>query len=61
MMVSMSLLRTLEPIRRTRNPWFLLFTIYTLFHVIVLLPLKFWALFTMLDTRWGTRVKAEQL
>ncbi len=56
MILSMSLIRTLEPMRQTRNPWFLLLVVYTLFHLTVLLPLKFWSLLTMLDTRWGTRV-----
>lgn len=51
----MSAVRVIEPLRQTRDWYFLLFPLYSLFHLVVLLPLKFYALATINLTHWGTR------
>lgn len=48
-------LRSLYGLFRTRDPGFLLFCLYGFLHVFVLLPVRFKALATLGDNRWGTR------
>ncbi|SJZ71538.1 hyaluronan synthase [Pilibacter termitis] len=50
-----AVLRSLYGIFRTRDLGFLLFVIYGFIHVLVLLPVRFYALCTLKSTRWGTR------
>jgi hyaluronan synthase len=39
---------------------FLMFTVYGLYFITMLLPLKFWSLFTMNDGTWGTGTRMEK-
>jgi len=55
MIIGMSWLRIAEPLIRTYNPLFLLFTIYSFMYFAVMLPSKLWALVTISDGKWGTR------
>ncbi len=45
--------------RRDRIMIFLLAPLYGLLHVVVLTPVRLWALITLRDTRWGTREYVE--
>lgn len=60
-LLGMSLIRVVPPLVETRNPWFLAFPVYSVFHLIVLLPLKFWSLATVNITAWGTRGERENV
>jgi hyaluronan synthase/N-acetylglucosaminyltransferase len=53
--VGLSFIRVLDPIRITRRPVFLFFVLYTAIHLVIMLPLKFYALATVTRTGWGTR------
>lgn len=55
LMLTMSVVRTAEPLRRTKDPNFLLFVVYTSLHMFVLLPLRFYSLATIATSRWGSR------
>lgn len=51
----MGWVRSIEPYYSTKNPWFLAFPAYSLMHLVVLLPVKFYSLFTVSIGKWGTR------
>jgi len=55
MLVTMSALRALYGLLRTGRPEFLFFVVYGFVHVLILMPVRFKALFTLGDMRWGTR------
>jgi hyaluronan synthase len=42
-----------DPFNRRR--WYVLFPLYALFNVIVMLPIRFWAAYTVNEKSWGTR------
>jgi hyaluronan synthase len=50
-----ALLRALYGVVRTRDAGFLLFVVYGFLHVLVLIPVRLYALATMRKTHWGTR------
>jgi hyaluronan synthase/N-acetylglucosaminyltransferase len=54
-MTALSVVRVLDPIRTTRRPAFLAFVVYTMLHLAIMLPLKFYSLATVNRTGWGTR------
>jgi hyaluronan synthase/N-acetylglucosaminyltransferase len=54
-MIGLSVIRVLEPIRITRRPIYLAFVLYTVIHLAIMLPLKFYSLATVNRTGWGTR------
>lgn len=53
--VGIAVLRAGYGLFRTRDPGFLLFVLYGFIHLALLLPARFYALFTMRETGWGTR------
>lgn len=55
MLVSVAALRAVPGIAATRQLKFLLMPVFALFHIFVLLPLKFWSLGTMTSGEWGNR------
>jgi hyaluronan synthase/N-acetylglucosaminyltransferase len=55
MIVVMAALRCSYAIYRTRKLSFLLFILYGFVHVVLLIPTRIKALFTLEDNRWGTR------
>lgn len=54
-LLAIGLLRACYGGLRTRNAGFLIFMVYGLIHVIVLMPVRLWAMFTIRRTHWGTR------
>jgi hyaluronan synthase/N-acetylglucosaminyltransferase len=58
MIVVMAALRCSYAIYRTRKLSFLLFILYGFVHVVLLIPTRMKALFTLEDNRWGTRTAA---
>lgn len=54
-MVLIGLLRVSYALFRTKNLRFLKFLGYGLFHVFILLPVRFYAILTLRDGRWWTR------
>lgn len=54
-MILVGLLRVGYALFRTKRLGFLKFLGYGLFHVFVLLPVRFWAILTIRDGKWGTR------
>lgn len=54
-LVGVALVRAIYGIYRTLDVGFLLFVFYGFIHVFLLLPTRFYALFTMAKTGWGTR------
>lgn len=53
--VMIGLLRVTYAMYRTKNIRFLKFLGYGLFHVFVLIPVRFYAIMTIRDGKWGTR------
>ncbi|HEY5668205.1 MAG TPA: glycosyltransferase [Candidatus Saccharimonadales bacterium] len=53
--VVIALLRASYGIIRTNNPGFLLFVLYGFIHLFLLMPTRLYALFTINETKWGTR------
>jgi hyaluronan synthase/N-acetylglucosaminyltransferase len=51
--------RALYGLLRTRSPGFVLFTLYGFMHVLLLIPVRFYALATMRNLKWGTRAADE--
>lgn len=60
MIVLMGFVRAVPALVATRDPWVLLLVVFGLFHLTVLLPLKFWSLVTMTRGAWGTRSAASR-
>lgn len=59
MVVAMSIVRAVPAVAATRDPSFLWWMpFFSLFHLFVLLPLKFISLATVADGSWGTRAAA---
>lgn len=58
--IAISWARTIYAIVITGSFKFLMFTVYGLYFVTMLLPLKFWSLFTLNDGTWGTGTRVEQ-
>ena len=54
-LVLIAIFRSLYGIYRTKDIGFLLFVIYGFMHVLLLLPVRFYALLTLKSTKWGTR------
>ena len=54
-LILIAIFRSLYGIYRTKDVGFLLFVIYGFMHVLILLPVRFYALFTLKSTKWGTR------
>jgi hyaluronan synthase/N-acetylglucosaminyltransferase len=54
-LVLIAIVRSLYGIYRTKDFGFLLFVIYGFMHVLLLLPVRFYALLTLKSTKWGTR------
>lgn len=54
-LVLIAIVRSLYGIYRTKDFGFLLFIIYGFMHVLLLLPVRFYALLTLKSTKWGTR------
>lgn len=61
MLMSMATLRAMPAIAATRQAKFLLMPAFALFHIFLLLPLRFYALVTPLIGGWGTRPKQEEI
>jgi hyaluronan synthase len=57
--VGVGFIRSLSGLIRTRQPGFLLFTLYGFIHVFLLIPVRLTALATMGRAGWGTRVAPE--
>ena len=55
LLVVMASVRSVYGLLRTRNLGFLLFAFYGFLHVAILMPVRFKALLTLKDNRWGTR------
>jgi len=53
--ILMGLIRSIYPALKEKDWQFLIFPLYGFFHLFVLLPLKFYSLFTINITKWGTR------
>lgn len=53
--ILMGLVRAVPAVVSTRRPEFLLLAVFSLFHLVVLLPLKFVSLVTVARGTWGTR------
>lgn len=58
-LMGIAVLRASYGVYRTKDPGFLLFVVYGFLHVLVLMPVRLWALATMRRTHWGTRTAAE--
>lgn len=58
MVALMGGVRAVPALIATRDPWVLLLVVFGLFHLAVLLPLKFWSLATVARGAWGTRCAA---
>jgi len=56
-LVGVSLLRGTYAISRTHDMNFLLFPIYAFIHIFLLIPLRFYAIFSLSAKGWGTRWK----
>lgn len=54
-LVLVALVRSAYGIYRTRDFGFASFAVYGFMHVLILLPVRFYALCTMKSTKWGTR------
>ncbi|MGO2243868.1 MAG: nucleotide sugar dehydrogenase [Pseudolactococcus laudensis] len=54
-LVLIAIFRSLYGIYRTKDIGFLLFVVYGFMHVLLLLPVRFYALLTLKSTKWGTR------
>ena len=54
-LILIAIFRSLYGIYRTKDIGFLLFVLYGFMHVLILLPVRFYALFTLKSTKWGTR------
>lgn len=54
-LMAIALVRASYGVARTRDPGFLLFVVYGFLHVLVLIPVRFYALATLRRTHWGTR------
>lgn len=54
-LILIAIFRSLYGIYRTKDVGFLLFVLYGFMHVLILLPVRFYALFTLKSTKWGTR------
>jgi hyaluronan synthase len=57
--VGVGLIRSISGLLRTRQPGFLLFTLYGFIHVFLLIPVRLCALATMGHGGWGSRVSPE--
>jgi hyaluronan synthase/N-acetylglucosaminyltransferase len=55
-LVGIALLRAAYGVVRTRDPGFFLFVVYGFMHVLLLIPVRFYALATLRRTHWGTRL-----
>lgn len=55
LLVTIALLRAMYGLVRTRDPGFLLFVAYGFVHVLLLMPVRLYALATLRRTGWGTR------
>lgn len=55
MIIVMSLIRVVYGIYRTRNIKFFVFVLYGFIHVLLLIPIRMYALFHLKDNNWGTR------
>ena len=55
LLILIAFLRSLYGITRTRDFGFLTFIIYGFVHVFLLIPTRFYALFTIGNVKWGTR------
>lgn len=55
MIMIIGLVRALYGFIRTKEVGFLLFVLYGFMHVLILIPVRFYALFTINRTGWGTR------
>jgi hyaluronan synthase len=55
LLVAIALGRAMYGLVRTRDPGFLLFVVYGFIHVLVLMPVRLYALATLKRTGWGTR------
>jgi len=54
-LIGIALIRTIYALFRTKDPNFLLFTLYGFIHIFLLLPTRLYALCTLRRTKWGTR------
>lgn len=54
-LVGIALIRSIYAVYRTRDIGFLLFVVYGFIHVLVLLPVRLYALLTINKIKWGTR------
>ena len=57
-LVLIALFRSLYGLYRTHDKIFLWFVLYAFIHVTVLIPVRFYALARLNDTKWGTRTGA---
>jgi hyaluronan synthase len=58
--VGVGFIRSLAGLLRTRDPGFLLFTLYGFIHVFLLIPVRLTALATMKHLGWGSRVSSDE-
>lgn len=58
-LLGIALVRASYGVARTRDLGFLLFIVYGFLHVLVLIPVRFYALATLHRTHWGTRGATE--
>lgn len=54
-LVLVALIRIIYAIYRTKDGGFLTFVIYGFIHIIILLPVRIYAIFNLKDNKWGTR------
>jgi hyaluronan synthase/N-acetylglucosaminyltransferase len=55
-LVGIALLRAAYGVVRTHDVGFFLFVVYGFMHVLLLIPVRFYALATLRRTHWGTRI-----
>lgn len=54
-LISIANIRSAYGFYRTGDIQYLIFPIYAFLHILVLVPIRFWSIFTLKSTRWGTR------
>jgi hyaluronan synthase/N-acetylglucosaminyltransferase len=54
-LIGIAVLRAGYGFLRTKDPGFFLFVCYGFLHVVVLIPVRLYALATLRSTHWGTR------
>ncbi len=59
-LVGVAIVRSFYGLFRTRDIGFLLFILYAFFHVFILVPTRIFALLTIWQTKWGTRIDADE-